>query len=306
MEKIKIISPNAQNEITIIPRLGGMLSKYVVNGVSVIDGIQENSLLMFPDSELKKGALLFPFPTSVKNGIYTFNNRTYKLSKNSVDGKHASNGLLLNQYIPFNSSVLKMDLGRIELKTIFSGFDGFPFLFECKIIYTLNDEGSLNIRFKISNKGKRAFPFGLGWFPFFNILENEQMCIDLPAISETKLDANGLCISDEEYCDELDEIVNKKTYQSIYRLSSDYIRLISDYKDIELILDRTLFPYVELEKNSTKTIGIKPCTCYADAFNDSRRRRVLEPMESVFFQLNIHVNIKKTYIQSPQSELEFF
>lgn len=113
-----------------------------------------------PDFWGKHSPVLFPIVGTLKNNAYTINEKEY--------------------HLPRHGFARDMDFDLIEKtqnKAIFSLKSSeetllkYPFAFELQLIYTLS-ESSLELEYKVINKGKEKMPFSIGAHPAIALPDN--------------------------------------------------------------------------------------------------------------------------------------
>lgn len=105
----------------------------------------------------KTSPILFPIVGRLKNDSYTFENKTYTLSRHGFARDYEFK--IVNQT---EKSVLFSFESNSETLRI------FPFEYDLKIEYNLN-ENELEISYFIENKSKKTMPFSIGTHPAFAI-----------------------------------------------------------------------------------------------------------------------------------------
>ncbi|RYD82760.1 MAG: aldose 1-epimerase [Sphingobacteriales bacterium] len=157
----------------IIPGCGGILHAFNIhyeNGsLNIID--QYSNKKQFDErveAEGFKSCKLSPFVCRLKDGKYKFGENEYTIEKFYL-GKHALHGLIYDA--PF--SVVKLDAdeekANAELLFSYTGTDkGFPFKYDCRVIYELAKHNTLHITTIIKNNESTAIPVADGWHPYFS------------------------------------------------------------------------------------------------------------------------------------------
>ena len=114
--------------------------------------------------------------------------------------------------------------------------------YSASLIYTLI-ENCLLLSLQIKNEGKHCFPFGAGFHPFFNLIENSKLAFD----------AQGMWLEDENYLptDYLDEIPESFNFHQFRNIPKNWIN--SGYKL------RNLCKVTLKHPNAIKVILNSPC-----------------------------------------------
>ncbi|MCS6776389.1 MAG: hypothetical protein RMJ43_05820 [Chloroherpetonaceae bacterium] len=121
--------------------------------------------------------ILFPFPNRVRQGIYTFEGRTYRMDRLMALGRdpaagHAIHGLVADK--PWSVEAVQADADRAFLRCTLT-LDAYPdiqeqYPFPCRLTatYTLCD-GVLELQVEATNTGPTRLPMGFGIHPWFPV-----------------------------------------------------------------------------------------------------------------------------------------
>jgi galactose mutarotase-like enzyme len=108
----------------------------------------------------KHSPILFPIVGTLKNNTYTYNSVQYHLPRHGFARDGVFELLDKNE----NSATFSMQSSEETLQV-------YPFHFELQISYMLEGK-SLNIHYKVSNKGASKMPFSIGAHPAFSLPGN--------------------------------------------------------------------------------------------------------------------------------------
>lgn len=108
----------------------------------------------------KHSPVLFPIVGTLKNNIYNINRKEYQLPRHGF--ARDMEFQLIDK--TDNSATFSLRSNEDTLKK-------YPFEFELQLIYTLNGD-TLNIEYKLINKGKTKMPFSIGAHPAIALPEN--------------------------------------------------------------------------------------------------------------------------------------
>ena len=112
-------------------------------------------------------ALLFPFANRIDNGVYSYNNKSYQLKCNEINNNNALHGLIYNKKFKLISKKTGVNSTSVNLEYIETVKNaGFPFTYKIQLIYKTTKK-SLRLKVRIENTDTLAFPFTLGWHPYF-------------------------------------------------------------------------------------------------------------------------------------------
>ncbi|HEX9826840.1 MAG TPA: aldose 1-epimerase [Flavobacteriaceae bacterium] len=245
---------------------------------------------MLPYNTMFKSSILFPFANRIENGCYHFNNKKFKLDKSEIDSHNAIHGLVHDKTFRF----IGQEISEKKASAILSYEEtqpvlGFPFKYDLILEYVLTNE-SLRLNVEIKNKDQQAFPFSLGWHPYFKtddlynsrlkinshkkILVNDKMIPN----GETDIDWNGFLK------------IEDKAFDDCFELNTNMVEL----KTPEYHLDFSFSSeenYLQLyTPNDRKSIAIEPQTAPANSFNTKVGLKILQPDER--YQLSWKLNLK--------------
>jgi len=108
----------------------------------------------------KHSPILFPIVGTLKNNSYHYNGIEYNLSRHGF-----AREMEFELIEKTENSVTFSLISSEETRKV------YPFDFELQIIYSL-DKSSLNIEYKVINKGKSQMPFSIGAHPAFSLPGN--------------------------------------------------------------------------------------------------------------------------------------
>lgn len=195
--------------ITVIPEFGGILRRLVLR-----KGHDLFALLKAPDSpqalladETYASALLAPFPSRVRHGVYRFNGKDYALPMNEVSRDNALHGFVHGRVFTVIGETITDVSAKLTLRYEHPGDAvGYPFPFSLTVNYELiqGDQlrlGShyaedrmcaLRVSYELRNTGVAPCPAAFGWHPYFMFSEEsiDDMTLSLPARSAVTLDAS--------------------------------------------------------------------------------------------------------------------
>ncbi len=165
---------DTQTSVEIIPSCGAILHAFTVlhNGrsINVID--QYTSAEDFAKNVETKGfksCKLSPFACRLKNSIYHFGEEQYTINKFLLDGT-AIHGLIYDAAFTIMQQEANSDNASVVLTYAYKGSEnGYPFMYDCTITYTLEKENTLHIVTEITNKDKGLIPMQDGWHPYFTL-----------------------------------------------------------------------------------------------------------------------------------------
>ncbi|RAJ94331.1 aldose 1-epimerase [Larkinella arboricola] len=201
-----IQNPETEEFVSILPAYGAVVRQLVLRHpgsehepkrVSLIKGPQSQQALMADEGY--SNALLFPFPSRIRHGIYSFEGETFTLPMNEAKQDHAIHGFVAGKPFELVGQQISDTEASLTLGYIHDGsYPGYPFQFDFRITYTLSVTG-LSVTYEVKNTGHRSAPVSFGWHPYFTLNEEpiDELTIELPGVRQIRLDDNLLPTGDE-------------------------------------------------------------------------------------------------------------
>lgn len=171
--EVVVLKDNAGgSSASVIPACGGILHAFDIplNGgmLNIVD--QYSNKKEFDDQlEVKgfKGCKLSPFACRLRDGKYHFGEKEYTIEKFYL-GKHALHGLIYDAAFDVVRSSADTESASVELLYSYKAGDkGYPFKYDCRVVYELKKNNSLTISTFIKNHEGYAIPVSDGWHPYF-------------------------------------------------------------------------------------------------------------------------------------------
>lgn len=265
--------------------LGGSLQE-----LKLLDKTIISNKNMPPYHQAFMSSILFPFANRIEDGSYKFNDKIFKLHKNENSGHNAIHGLVHDKTF----QIIEQDISDKHASVVVSYNEinpdlGFPFRYGISLKYILSKD-ALELKVEIKNNDQQAFPFGLGWHPYFktddlkntylNVNSSKKLIVNekMIPIDEANHDWNGFVKIDDKAFDDCfvlnNNIVELNTpkYQLGFHFSTD-----ENYLQIYTPNDR-------------KSIAIEPQTAPANSFNNKIGLHILQPNEE--YNLSWKINLK--------------
>ena len=300
--------------ITIIPQFGGILRRLVLR-----KGQKLFALLQSPESpqalladESYASALLYPFPSRIRHGIYRFEGEDYALKLNEARHDNALHGLVHGRAFSVVSQDVTPTHAQLTLRYDYTGDAvGYPFPFALTVTYELVQASrlacgsapaddkmcALRISYSALNTGTTRCPAAFGWHPYFTFSDEpvDQLTLSLPNRIPISLDEN--MIPDGRHPSESAGTIKlhdrqldtafaieptsdpgeTEPFAETVLTSSTGIRLIVGQKTGEGKLNY-LVCYTPTRRDS---IAIEPLTANVNAFNNGEGLAVLEPWDTL-------------------------
>ncbi|WP_430928732.1 aldose 1-epimerase [Polaribacter marinivivus] len=282
-EYIILESNNKQSYASICLDEGARVNDLMLNGNSII---KEQPNFDYRDSYAS--SILFPFASRLEKGVYTFQNNTYQLHKNDK-GINALHGLVYNKKFEL------LDVKEHQDKCIatFKYYEnnppkGFPYNYELLVSYTLY-KGDFQITLLVNNLDSAAFPFTIGWHPYFNCNDFSKAYLHFKSSKKIVFDNNLITEAIKDF------IINKKFYlenkqlDDCFILNEQGVDFITSEYHIKITSD-ALENYLQLYTPKNKPIiAIEPMTGISNSLNNEIGLQVLEPNKT--YSVNFRIQL---------------
>lgn len=195
-----------------------------------------------PDFWPKHSPILFPIVGSLKNDTYIFNKKEYHLPR------HGFARDMEFQLIEKTESSATFSLEYSE-KTL----QKYPFKFELQIIYKLEDN-TLNIGYKVINKGDIQLPFSIGAHPAFALpkeFSNYSIQFEKEEKLEYSLLENGLISNTTETLETSNNAVSLN-----YKLFENDALVFKTLESNSLTILENSKPYIKVDFEDFPNLGI--------------------------------------------------
>ena len=146
------------NQRAIITEVGATLRRYDVGGTPIIDGFSEHEIC-----QSAKGQVLAPWPNRLRDGKYTFKDKSGIAAINEPERHNAIHGLL--RYHLWNLVAATQNYCRLQCRL--APQPAYPWWLEMQIEYRLNRSG-LSVEMAASTPGEETAPFGIGFHPYLS------------------------------------------------------------------------------------------------------------------------------------------
>jgi aldose 1-epimerase len=155
----------------IVPELGGAIVAFTWRGRPVLRPTPE-SALAGRNVRATSCYPLVPYSNRIANALLTFAGREYALDRNFGDHPHAIHGVGWQRAW----DVAEASAHRARLSLVHDARDAsaraWPWPFAATLTFELPEQSQtdmtlLSVTLTIGNSGREAFPFGLGFHPFF-------------------------------------------------------------------------------------------------------------------------------------------
>lgn len=272
LEKLVLQSPDEQLVAQLSPLEGGRLRKLTFKNQVIIDDLEHQ-----PYAESFASSILFPFANRINEGKYQFKTKTYYLECNENDKGNAIHGLIYNKPFVLESKEQTDEFSKIRL--VYNEENppsGFPFLYRVKFTYKLtNTDFSLKVR--IENTGKEAFPFNLGWHPYFCCDDFETSFLSFNSHKVVIMNQKMIALGINERPIENPFSLKEKELDDCFVLNGREVEFFTPNYKLELQgFPKSNFLQLYTPPNENR-IAIEPMTGISDSFNHKKALQVLKP-----------------------------
>lgn len=273
----------------IYPNLGASLQKLSSNSVDIINGISNDKEGLNDYKNTYKSALLFPFPNRISGGKYEFNQTKYELNCNETSLNNALHGHIYDKPFSVKNSEANENNAVVSFYYVDKGkTKGFPFPYQIEIIYTFS-ANKIDINFNILNTGKKSFPFGIGWHPYFKTSNLNSGSLDFEAENQYLLDEKMIPLNEIPLKFKTPLLIENTFLDDCFITNKPKASFKCEAYEIEMVYtSNTEKNYLQVYTPPTRDcIAIEPMTCAPNAFNNQNGLLVLEPNEKFEWQINL-------------------
>jgi len=302
--------PETGEFMSIIPAFGALLRRLVLR-----KGSDLMALIKAPESpqalladESYASALLYPFPSRIRHGIYHFDGEDYALPMNEPNRQNALHGLVRGKPFSFVSEETTDTYARLVLRHDYAGeVTGYPFPFALTVAYTLIQANqlrfgsrttdrmcALRVSYSALNTGTRSCPAAFGWHPYFTFSNEsiDDLTLSLPARTAIVLDGNMIPAGRQPVGQAATVALRDKNLDMPFAIepmpasttedSFAETILTSQKTGMRLIIGQEtgagklnfLVCYTPLRRDS---VAVEPLTANVDAFNNGDGLAILKP-----------------------------
>ncbi|WP_053976185.1 aldose 1-epimerase [Mangrovimonas xylaniphaga] len=251
-------------------RTGGTLDVLELEGAKIISN---EGALPFASS------VLFPFANRIAKGQYTFEGETYQLKKGAVDPNNAIHGLIydkefdiVNQEVTSEKAMATLRYEQTEPQ------EGFPFLYAVELTYAVSNS-ELTLIVDVENIGAQAFPFTLGWHPYFESSNLGESHLLMDCKGKLKVDALMIPVEKEalQFPSELQ--IGEQQFDDCFLLGDTTVGFKTpDYHIAIATTSKENYLQVYTPPGR-KAMAIEPQTGPANSFNSGMGLQTLQPQK---------------------------
>lgn len=233
--------------------------------------LKDETLIKDPENTTYKGSfaasILFPFANRIPNGAYTFNNKNYRLPLNFEGEDTAIHGLVYNAPFKIDSKTTTTEYAQVSIRyEALNPPSGFPFPYVIILTYTLYEHYS-TLTVRVENVGTTAFPFGLGWHPYFYTQDKSKSTIRFK--------------SNEDLASRKYHTLDCTTFlDDCFQTKDPIITFNTPTYKINLHTDSSTYLQVYTPPADPHGVAIEPMTSPANSFNTLEGILYLDPSEA--------------------------
>jgi len=244
-------------------------------------------------------ALLFPFPSRIPGGRYTFDGTAYQLPPNERARGNAIHGFVAARPFEVLAQTTGPDAAALTLRHRYAGdYPGYPFPFDLQVTYRLTDAGVFSVQYAAQNTGTRACPVAFGWHPYFCLdgAPVDDLTLGLAVASEVRLNDQLLPVGEGPPPTENPLPLRGRHLDAAFVVGAAgggvSTTLRSEARDLTLRVWQETGPQqfthlVVFTHPARDRIAIEPLTAGVDAFNNGRGLRVLPPNETAGGEIRV-------------------
>ncbi|GAB3640966.1 aldose epimerase family protein [Spirosoma arcticum] len=300
--------------LSIIPSHGALLRQLVLrkgNELLALIKAPESPQALLAD-ESYASALLYPFPSRIRHGIYRFGGEDYALPMNETNRDNALHGFVHGKPFAVVSQETTPTYARLVLRYEYPGLlAGYPFPFALTVTYELiqanqlltgnftNDRMcALRMSYSALNTGTTQCPAAFGWHPYFMLSEEpvDELTLSLPDRATILLD-DDMIPTGQQAAEQAATIpLRDQTLDTPFALTPavtpatvrPFVETIltSQKTGIQLIVGQQTGPgrlnyivcYTPPRRDS---VAIEPQTASVNAFNTGEGLSTIEPGDSL-------------------------
>ncbi len=271
----------------VYPSLGASLQKLSLNSVEIINGISNNFEGLNDYKNTYKSAFLFPFPNRISEGKYEFDQTKYELDCNEKALNNALHGHIYDKPFSVKSIETSENNAIVSLYYAYEGkTKGFPFPYQIEIVYTFSIR-KIAINFNVINTGKKSFPFGIGWHPYFKAENLNLSTLDFESETQYFLNRNMIPLNEIPLKFKTPLLIENTFLDDCFITNKPNASFKCEAYSIAM--DFTSISkknYLQVYTPPTRDcIAIEPMTCSPNSFNNKNGLQILNPNEKFEWQI---------------------
>ena len=269
---LELSKDNHSKAVINLEHQGGRLQSLVFNNKSIIEDLEQK-----PYEQSFAGSILFPFANRINGGKYEFQNKNYTLDCNEPDRSNAIHGLVYNK--KFEIKKIKTFEDYAEAILFYEEQNppkGFPFHYHIELTYKLSNK-ELSLKVDIKNTGQQAFPFTLGWHPYFYCDDFDKSFLSFNSHKVVIMNQNMIALGINERPIENPFSLKDKKLDDCFVLNGREIEFYTPQYKVEIQgYPKSNFFQIYTPPAENR-IALEPMTGISDSFNHKKGLQVLKP-----------------------------
>ena len=287
----------SQTYVEILPDCGGIIHSFnVLYGHDFLNVIanydSEQDFKNNVTSKGCRGCKLSPFACRIKDGTYEFAGNVYTIGKFIIDGS-ALHGFLFDEPFAVKEIIENDEEATVSLLYSYDGrYPGFPFKYDCEIIYSLMENSMLKVQTIITNKNNGLMPIQDGWHPYFTFGNGiNDLLLEFQSthkvVFDDKMIPTGELVAYEEFGSL--KTIGEQKFDDCFALDYSECQPMCVIRDkekklqVEIFPDKS-YPYLQIyTPDDRQSIAIENLSAVPDAFNNGMGLKVMQIHESATF-----------------------
>lgn len=293
LNEVIITNKNLNFESSIFPNLGASLQKLNYNNIDLIDGISADNNGLETYKNKYNSAILFPFPNRISNGTYTFKNTNYNLKINETALNNRLHGFVFNKSFTINETFTSKESAKIIFNYKYNGStEGFPFPYNLELTYTFT-KNKVSLDFEVLNEGKSAFPFGIGWHPYFNAPNLGDSTLDFEAKNQYLVNKNMIPTEKTPLKFKTPLLIKDTFLDDCFITEKSNTSLKTDTYNVNInFTSKKPNSFLQVYTPETRdSIAIEPMTCAPNCFNNKKGLLILEVDKKYNWKVDLEYTI---------------
>ncbi len=262
----------------------GLVVDIILQGVSLLKGL--NTKEDYEQNPSYISSILAPFPNRLKEGKFTFQDKTYQFPINDTNFNNALHGIDTDSGFKLVSEEAGSSL-NLSLEYQYDGSkDYFPFPYLIRLDVSI-DSYKCQLGFEIQNTGSTKAPLGIGWHPYFTLGQSVNECdLCIPKCKKVEMDdamiPTGKTSPYKEYtkCKPVKDVSFDTAF--LIEKDTDFTSVILENNTHKMRYYQETKPnkfnYLQIyTPEDRQSISFEPMSCNINAHNNLKGLHVLAP-----------------------------
>lgn len=282
---IEIGNSDATSNAKICLDRGGALESLVLKAETIIEDL---SPLEY--SSTYASSVLFPFANRIKDGKYSYNNQEFQLECNEGNLNNALHGLIYNKTFELVSSDASENGATATLKYVeTSKTAGFPYLYTILLRFTLT-AANFNLEIGVENNDVTAFPFTLGWHPYFVCQDLSKSSLEFSSAKTVEFDERMITRGIIEGKVAMPFEIKEQQLDNCYALDHGTVVFNTPSYKMTIASSAKENYFQMYTPPRANTIALEPVTGISDSFNNKLGLEELQAGDSHSVTWSIAIN----------------